>query len=113
MTTTTKHSFANRVGSGAAVGAGIVQLSAEKCVLRNLSVFNGHTAASYIQVFDTKTEPAALAVPDYLIGKLPADTGYESERSFSLSDGCYVALSSTPFVYTAVAANAAFSGEVQ
>ena len=105
--------FLYRSGSGAAIAAGIKQLSTEKCVVRNLRVFNGHTAASYIQVFDTAGTPAAAAVPDYLIGRLPADTGYESaDATFSCANGCTVALSSTPFTYTAVAANAAFSAEL-
>ena len=109
MIVATKPVFATRVGSGESV-AGVRQVSTKQCIVASLRVFNSGTAA-YLHVFDSVSTPVNGAVPTYLIGKIPTDTGFESSTPISCANGCFIGLSSTAFTYTAQASSAAITAE--
>ena len=113
MTTVqTKPVFGSARGNGGAV-AGILQVSATKCVVSSLRFYNGTGGDVYLQVFDSASTPAGAATPSILIGKVANGQAYESSTPFSCENGCYIAASDTAFTYTANTNNVAIYAEVQ
>ncbi len=106
------HTFGQRIGNGGSV-AGSLQVRTGPGVVRSLRFYNGTGGDVYLQIFDTATTPAVASVPDVLIGLIPNDTAYETDTPLSVTDGCFVAASDTPFTYTANAGNVAISAEIQ